>query len=104
MLPHMMGVTHRGGKGLLMMQHSNIFHSKSLSSGKKKANSATTNFAQLHLDELPTSKRGNKQETFKKINERFHLNGLKRNISICSDWASYTFHFMVKITQTFKII
>lgn len=54
--------------------------------GKKNANSAIAKFAQLHLDELPTSKPANKQETFKKINERFHLNALKRDISICSDW------------------
>lgn len=60
-----------------MMQHSNFFHFKSLSSGKKNANSATANFAKLHLDELPTSKPANKQETFKKINDRFHLNALK---------------------------
>lgn len=69
-----------------MMQHSSIFHFKISLLKEKKANSATANFAQLHLDELPTSKPAKKQETFKKVNERFHLNGFKRNISICSDW------------------
>lgn len=66
------GGEHGRGMQLPMMQHieCSVFLSKSLSSGEKKnANSATANFEQLYLNELPTSKPANRKALGKKMKD-----------------------------------